>query len=136
MATWRFGCGTAFFRGQDLTRGCAGWEGSAKGVIHISAGQRPGFISPKTPLALKARFIPRLSAPQPATRWQSQAIRWFELSRPNPLPVVPLDVNLAGQTNVLLRRLASSTPPRSSLPTTFTLAARPQAREGFRMAAA
>jgi hypothetical protein len=135
MAAWRFGCGTAFFRGQDLTRGCAGWEGGAKGVIHISPGQRPGFISPKTPLALKARFIPRLSAPQPPTKCQSQTARWFELSRSNALPVVPLDVYLAGQTNVLHRRLASPTPPRYSSPTTFTLAARSQAHEGFRMAA-
>ena len=34
-------------------------RGDAKGVIHTSPGQRPGFISPKTPLALKARFILR-----------------------------------------------------------------------------
>ena len=70
-------------------------EGDTEGVVHTSPGQRPGFTSPTTMEALKARLI-------------SQAPRIFALSIPD-VPLVEGHVIFPQQLAVFLLEAENST---------------------------
>jgi hypothetical protein len=66
LPSYRLGRRTEFFGGQDLTGVVVAWEtGRRQGRHSYQPRATPRVHQPKTPLALKARFIVRLSARSP-----------------------------------------------------------------------